>query len=325
MTYRSIRIEQGAPGYAAVNPNTNTIYISYPSSNFISVLNLVKGTIENKIQLSCPGNISVNDVTNKVYVCSAYGICEIDSVNNQYEMINIGLPHSDGSVDVNPLTNFIYTTCFGHDVLTVIDASSGAIADKIPVGKNPKGVAVDSTTNRIYVANNDSQSISVIDGDKSHRLPDIHIWYKHGKWKDGSTLNPRYIIVNESSSLLYVRVFIAQVSAYGGYEGQWLFVIDVDTGKEIKNKKIPSNGQVGFAYNHSSNSIYMSNRSKKAISKFDAYAKQVLHTTTLGETGFWKRMVDRFQFFAEVIAVNPSTNKVYVSDSKNNLLYEIDG
>jgi YVTN family beta-propeller protein len=163
VVYRSIEIEKGVPTYAAINSNTNTAYISYTSSDFIIVVNLEKGTIENKIQLTCPGNICINRVTNKVYASSAYGICEIDGVNNHYDMINIGIPHSDGSVDVNPLTNLLYTTCFGHDILTVIDAATQAIADKVPVGKNAKGVAVDTKMNKIYVANYDSYSISVID------------------------------------------------------------------------------------------------------------------------------------------------------------------
>ena len=51
MTYRSIEIEKGVPRYAAVNPNTNTniIYISYTSSNFILIANIINGSIEVKI------------------------------------------------------------------------------------------------------------------------------------------------------------------------------------------------------------------------------------------------------------------------------------
>jgi hypothetical protein len=52
-----------------------------PSSHFIIVVNLEKGTIQNKIQLTCPGNITLNCVTNKAYVSFAYAICEIDGVN----------------------------------------------------------------------------------------------------------------------------------------------------------------------------------------------------------------------------------------------------
>ena len=44
LTYRTIKIEEGAPGYAAVNSDTNIMYISYPFSNFILVVNITKGS-----------------------------------------------------------------------------------------------------------------------------------------------------------------------------------------------------------------------------------------------------------------------------------------
>jgi hypothetical protein len=80
MTYRSIEIEKGVPRYAAVNPNTNTniIYISYTSSNFILIANIINRSIEVKIPDNSHGNIVVNDVTNRVYISSSDGIYEID-------------------------------------------------------------------------------------------------------------------------------------------------------------------------------------------------------------------------------------------------------
>jgi DNA-binding beta-propeller fold protein YncE len=67
---------------------------------------------------------------------------------------------------------------------------------------------------------------------------------------------------------------------------------------------------------------------KISIIKFDAYEnkKKKLSKINTEYTSIWKRLfTDGYDYLAEVIAVNPSTNKIYVSDSKNNLLYEIDG
>jgi DNA-binding beta-propeller fold protein YncE len=70
----------------------------------------------------------------------------------------------------------------------------------------------------------------------------------------------------------------------------------------------------------------MMKRGEKSISKFDAFANETLETTTFERSSIWRRMFGLdFSYFAEIIEVNPSTNKVYVSDSKYNLLYEIDG
>lgn len=65
--------------------------------------------------------------------------------------------------------------------------------------------------------------------------------------------------------------------------------------------------------------------SEKAILKYDGYLKKVLHKTTFEKDSVWKRIFRDDTYFAEVIVINPMTNKVYVSDSKSKLLYEIDG
>jgi DNA-binding beta-propeller fold protein YncE len=70
----------------------------------------------------------------------------------------------------------------------------------------------------------------------------------------------------------------------------------------------------------------MMRRGEMSILKFDALANELLNITTLEQSSIMRRIFGfDFKYFAEVIAVNTSTNKVYVSDSKNNLLYEIDG
>lgn len=323
MTYRPVHIEQGTPRYAAINPNTNLIYISYPTSNFILIVNLSNGSIEDKIPVNSPGNIVINNVTNKVYVSSTYGICEIDGINNQHVMINIGLPHSYGCVDVNPSTNLLYTTCFGHDILTVIDPATQAVADKVPVGKNAKGVAVDTRTNKIYVANYDSYSISVIDCYQSNEVIDTITF--EGKGSSSTKINPNFILVNELSNLLYVNT--DYLSATGGaWRGKVLYVIDTNTKDKIKSRTLPSNNEIGFAFNYVNNTIYMMRRGERSILKFDSFANETLDIIILKQSSIWRRIfgID-FTYFAEVIAANPRTNKLYVSDSKSNHLYEVDG
>ncbi len=79
-------------------------------------------------------------------------------------------------IDVNPFTNMVYVSndvAYGapgwpYGSVSVINGSSNVAVATIPVGPSPYGVGVDSTTNRVYVANSagtsNSSSISVIDG-----------------------------------------------------------------------------------------------------------------------------------------------------------------
>jgi len=64
---------------------------------------------------------------------------------------------------------------------------------------------------------------------------------------------------------------------------------------------------------------------EKSILKLDPFAAKILNATIFKNRSIWQRFYEAYDYFAETIAVNPSTNKVYVSDSKNILLYEIDG
>ena len=99
----------------------------------------------------------------------------------------------------------------------------------------------------------------------------------------------------------------------------------MDTKKWIRVHNLPSHGQLGVAFNRINNTLYVKKLSAKAILKLDAFLKE-LKTTTLEKTSIWKRLAGvQYEYFDEIIAVNTSSNKVYFSDSKNNLLYEIDG
>jgi hypothetical protein len=127
-----IQVEDGVALYAAVNSRTNIVYLSYPFSNFILVIYIKSKTIRQKINADCPESIAINPRTNRVYVCSEDGIYDIDWSTGEFVIQKKGLSfRSGGGIDVKPVTNTISTTRFDSDVLTIIDASSGMMTDKI--------------------------------------------------------------------------------------------------------------------------------------------------------------------------------------------------
>ncbi|MFB0533814.1 MAG: YncE family protein, partial [Anaerolineae bacterium] len=50
----------------------------------------------------------------------------------------------------------------------------------VGVGDGPRGIAIIATTNRIYVTNHDSNSISIINGDTNTAIGTIHLDYGSG-------------------------------------------------------------------------------------------------------------------------------------------------
>jgi DNA-binding beta-propeller fold protein YncE len=297
MSNRSIEIEKGNPGYAALNPNTSKIYITYESHDLILVVNINKGVIESKISADRPGDIDINPITNKVYVSAAYGIYEIDGSTNECKLINS-----------RPQTSSQHLG---------IQDSPSSLKDHL--------FAVDSTTNKIYVSKYENESISVYNGNESNRLEDS-INFKASKWDAGTSTKPSFVLVNEDLRLLYVKADTTASAGGGGGGGESLLVIDLNTKKTINTRTLPSTStQLGFAFNRSNNTIFMKKISEKAILKYDGYLKKVVHKTTFEKDSVWKRIFRDDTYFAEVIVINPMTNKVYVSDSKSKLLYEIDG
>ncbi|SKB29766.1 40-residue YVTN family beta-propeller repeat-containing protein [Parapedobacter luteus] len=58
----------------------------------------------------------------------------------------------------------LFVTDSKNSVLTVLNASSGELLQKITVGENPIGVSFDAARNRIYTANRQGKSLTVVDG-----------------------------------------------------------------------------------------------------------------------------------------------------------------
>src|SRR5262249_46133909 len=66
----------------------------------------------------------------------------------------------------DPMPNYredAYVTNGASNTVTVVDLRSLSIRTTVPVGRNPTGVAANPRKNEIYVANTDSNNISVID------------------------------------------------------------------------------------------------------------------------------------------------------------------
>jgi DNA-binding beta-propeller fold protein YncE len=178
----------GTPTAAAVNRVTNKIYVEITpdlptplTSDGIVVIDgatQAATTLQNAPVGNGPNTIGVNETTNKIYVATFVGVLVIDGVTNAVKLVDPEAIDLLGLV-VNPITNKIYVADAGIDgstdpatnhgcSVTVIDGATDAtttITDP-NVGKAPCwGIAVNTATNKIYVANfSGSNSVTVIDG-----------------------------------------------------------------------------------------------------------------------------------------------------------------
>lgn len=286
------------------------------------MINLDKGTIENKIKVRHPRNIVVNNVTNKIYTASYDGVYEINGVNDEHVVINTGSHSSSGTVSVDPVTNTVYGCFDNSNSLIVIDALTHSIRNDIVVGKTLRGAAVDPRNEKIYILDYGSESISVINYKQTNYSMDT-ISIKQ-KWDSSEYRNPTFVIFNGKSQMLYVQTHVTRGYEGGAVEFEWLYLIHVPTKRTIKTMSLDSNSKVGFTFEPVNDVLYM--RKTNSIVKFDAFGnrKKKLGKINTEYTSIWKRIfADGYDYLAHIIAVNPATNKVYVSDSRNNRLYEI--
>ena len=207
----------------AVNPVTNKIYVAN-AAGYTYVIdgatNSIATVIDPNALILTPVAIAVNPVTNKIYVandCVAIIDCTnpgnvtvIDGATNSTTTLTDPNAITPQFVAVNPVTNKIYVANAGnlgdyppglnHGNITVIDGATNATTTLTdPNAVAPQAVAVNQTTNKIYVPNgNDSAlgngDVTIIDG-ATNALSTV---------KDPNALNPHALAVDSVTNTIYV-------------------------------------------------------------------------------------------------------------------------
>ena len=162
-----------APYSVALNPNTNTIYVTNYNSNNVSVINGATNTVTTTVTVGTnPYGVTVDPNTDTIYVTNfnSNNVSVIDGATNTVTT-TVSVGTNPYGVAVNPNTDTIYVTNFNSNNVSVIDGATNTVTATISAGTNPVRVAVNPTTNTIYVANFSSNNVSVIDG--ATTLPDV--------------------------------------------------------------------------------------------------------------------------------------------------------
>jgi YVTN family beta-propeller protein len=171
--------------------------------------------------------------------------------------------------------------------------AEAGLGSPIPVGGNPTGVAVNPSTNRVYVANFSSQSVTVIDATTDTVIvPSIEVG-----------LRPHGVAVNPATNRIYVaNQDSANVSVIDG-------VTNSTAGAPIQVGSSPAL----LAVNPVTNRIYVANQGSNTVSVIDgATSTVVAPPISVGDapTG---------------VGVNPATNRIYVANNGGNTVTVIDG
>ena len=162
-----------------VNTVTNTLYVSNILYLIVIVIDIDPanaGTTLNTIIDVIPGFDSparfafdpnhnkmymTNFVTNQVSVLDG---SKFVSLGENPVLPSITIGNGPDGIEINTLSNKVYTANSGSDTVSVIDTNTDTVIKTISVGVNPVDVGVDSANNRIYVSNKNEGTVSVING-----------------------------------------------------------------------------------------------------------------------------------------------------------------
>ena len=167
------------PTSLAVDEKRNLVYAADFTSNDVAVIDgkTNKGAVIPLVDVQDPYSIKVNPVTNKIYVANltSRSITIIDGGTKAATTIG-DLPGKPHDVAINMKTNKIYFPSYvlyrgaqvGDDkqitgLVLELDGKTNKLVTII-AGVTPYAVAVNQNTNRAYVMNQDSDTVTVISG-----------------------------------------------------------------------------------------------------------------------------------------------------------------
>jgi YVTN family beta-propeller protein len=162
----------------AVNPKTNRVYVPFSSSfgtdNGTVVIDGSSNMIIATPRISTrnyPKAVAINPITNRIYVTdspepgnSGGGLFVIDGETNTFITKTATFP-GQLDVDVDIANNIIYLSNNLIGSVLVIDGATNKTISNVKVGKYPNGIVFDSVTNRLYIADEVEDTVSVL-GDK---------------------------------------------------------------------------------------------------------------------------------------------------------------
>lgn len=173
------------------------------------------------------------------------------------------------------------------------------------LGLNPVAIAVNEQTNRVYVANNFTNNVLVIDGSNNSILVNIPV---------GS--NPLGIAVNKATNRIYVTSGnLNNVSVIDGSTNRVTATIDLGVHNVV--------GPYGIAVNERTNTIYAASLGNPYVPIGNVPIPGTVSIID-GSTDTFKRNLGAGTSPVGV-AVHEGTNRIYVSNFGSNDVYVIDG
>jgi YVTN family beta-propeller protein len=297
----TIKVGNGPTGIA-VNSNNGKIYVINSKDNTLYAIDGTHYTVIKKIKVgTTPSSIGIYEKDNIVYVSNMKDDT-ISVINSTLDMVvaTFKVGNRPTNVNINSNEHILYVVNnLDHNVLSLdMDKLlahqnlSKQVLSFIPVGFHPSGLEIDNKNLLLYVANTDSNTVSVISGTSNLKIDELMVGEK-----------PRDLDIQYKNDLVYVSNSLSDTVS----------VIDLKT-KKIKTT-INTNGKypTGLSVNDETNLIYVANTDSDTVSVINGTTNKLLNETIKvgnGPTG---------------IAVDQNNNLIYVTNYHNDSISVING
>jgi DNA-binding beta-propeller fold protein YncE len=310
----------GCASALAVNAATNTIYFIIDEN--VAVIDFATNSKTVFADSNGPEAVAVNPVTNKIYVANKSGnVNVIDGATNSVTTVTD--PNASGlsavAIAVNPVMNKIYVANNSGGgpnpgSVTVIDGATNSTTTVTdPNAISPNSLAVNPATNKVYVTNGGNYpglnhgNITVIDG-ATNSITTL---------TDPNALAPQAVAVNQTTNKIYVAN--PNDSALTGNGG--VTIIDGATNAVSTVKDPNAIYPHAVAVDSVTNTIYVANG---GCSFLNVCSNPGSVTVINGATGTATTIIDPNASAPNAVALNPTTNKIYVVNGGGNVTV-IDG
>ena len=207
-------------------------------------------------------------------------------------------------------------------------ATTQTVIGTVHVGYHPQFLAINRTTNTIYVSNQTDNTVTLINGNTNGTLT-VPIGSAPGPLAVNSTTNLIYTSLSDSDSVAVINGANLQVHFVSTGHNPWMTTLDsihnriyaIDSGDATvtaidgateQTHVVPvGRNPVGIAVNPGTNFVYISDNTSGVVTAMNALS---FATGTL-QAGSG----------ASAMAVDARRNKIYVADSTNSTVAVIDG
>ena len=254
--------------------------------------------------LHTPNDIAYNPQTGRLYITNRDS-GSVLVLNSQLQPIaTVQACSQPFGVDVNTRTNRVYVACAGSSEVAVIDGAANRLLKKIATGYFPTYVGVNERTNRIYVASHDSNLLEEINGNNHTVVRKLSV-----------SAGAFGLAVDENRNRVYV----------GSRNHNLIAVYDVASWRLLRDYRANDEGARGepfaLAFNPNNNRLYVTYQGPTFFARLGVFKAIDGGLRRLANLDLPRSGDDA----TGRIAINLSTNHVFVPNTASNSVTIVDG